>query len=409
MRIPIHTLISRRISYGGLSLFVVFLALALQSCKAPTECDIPRQKERLTSRAWKVLGNLREGRNYFEAQPISSSEGLVMGGYANGTHPLNGTPSRSCEIINADQKTITLAEAMNVAHAETVSLLTADSNVVILSGMSDNGVLTPSCEIFDRRTRSWRVVGTLLLARRQHTALFINTDEILVVGGRDESVTITASAEIFNIRTGRSRRVADFPVAFCIGTCGIAENGDVLVMGGNGQGFGSVRSRAVCRFNRTNETWETVSTLPESLAATSAVKMSDGRLGIFYGQTDDDENTGWMASNAVYTERQSTFSAASTSPTKRYWATVSEWNQDSLLIVGGFESGSLTPRALNTAEWFDVRQQRIFPAPDMLTPRSYAHSLSLPRSTEGNRTPRVLAISGFSSWTGSTTSVEVLE
>lgn len=408
MRIYIHTL-SRRISCGSLSLLVVFLALALHSCKAPTECDIPRQKERLTSRAWKVLGNLREGRNYFEAQPISSSEGLVMGGYANGTHPLNGTPSRSCEIIDADQKTITLAEAMNVAHAETVSLLTADSNVVILSGMSDNGVLTPSCEIFDRRTRSWRVVGTLLLARRQHTALFINTDEILVVGGRDGSVTITASAEIFNIRTGRSRRVADFPVAFCIGTCGVAENGDVLVMGGNGQGFGSVRSRSVCRFNRTSETWETVSTLPESLAATSAVKMSDGRLGIFYGQTDDDENIGWMASSTVYTERQSAFSATTTSPTKRYWATVSEWNQDSLLIVGGFESGSLTPRALNTAEWFDVRQQRIFPAPDMLTPRAYAHSLSLPRSTGGKLTPRVLAISGFSSWTGSTTSVEVLE
>jgi hypothetical protein len=359
---------------------------------------------------WKTLGNLREARNYFEAQPISDHEALVIGGYVNGTHPLNGAPSKSCELIDLNLRLILPAAQMSVAHAETVSLLAADSTIVIVSGMSGNGVLTALCEAYSPKTRSWRVLGELLLPRRQHTAVFINRDEILVVGGRIGNNDVVGNCEIFNVRTGKSRLTGTLPTGVCIGASGIASNGDILVIGGNGRGFGAQHSRGVYAFDRVSETWSLASILPENLAATTLMTMPNGELTLFYGHNGDDAR-GWLASNTVYRENASTFRAVATSPTPRYWTCAAAWNQDSVLVVGGFESASFSPAALATTEWFDTRTNTLSAGPMLNVQRTYAKSLSFTRldACSGEAIPRIIAISGFDSWSSATPSVEVLE
>jgi hypothetical protein len=114
----------------------------------------------LAQRAWKRFGDLQQRRSNFGALAISPSKVLVMGGYIN-----TSQITASCEIIDAIQRTVSPAATMNVARSQTVFLLTRDSNVVAISGMS-NGNVTPLCELYDRLTNKWSIIGSLNIARR---------------------------------------------------------------------------------------------------------------------------------------------------------------------------------------------------------------------------------------------------
>jgi Galactose oxidase, central domain len=147
---------------------------------------------------WKRFGALQQARHSFAVHPIAAGRAIIVGGYVNASSGVySGTPTASCEILNADDRTITAAPVMSDARAEFASVQMPDGSIVVVSGNSRGG-LTASVEVYSPATNAWRKVGNLLIARRQHTACFVNNDEILVVGGRLANLNTIAAAEIFN-------------------------------------------------------------------------------------------------------------------------------------------------------------------------------------------------------------------
>lgn len=209
-------------------------------------CAVPLFSQELQ---WKVLGHLKQPRMQFGMAVIGKGRVLVVGGFAGlqgiQSERLRGAMTAECEIIDVESHSIISAPSMNVPHAQSVVLQTADSNVIVISGLNTDSTTTPICEMFDRKKNVWRVLGSLLIGRHYHMASFINKEEIMVVGGRanyNYAGTI-AEAEIFNIRTGKSRMVADFP---CKGSEGLGSKSDIfsqrsIFVNGRSGGEGSQR------------------------------------------------------------------------------------------------------------------------------------------------------------------------
>jgi hypothetical protein len=89
---------------------------------------------------WKVLGHLKQMRRDLGIATIGNGKVLVMGGFKEQRgyqkERLRGITTAECEIIDVESRSITVASPMNVPRAQSVVLQTADSNVVVLSGLN---------------------------------------------------------------------------------------------------------------------------------------------------------------------------------------------------------------------------------------------------------------------------------
>lgn len=287
---------------------------------------------------------------------------------------------------------------MNTAHADAAALMTEDSSIVVISGVtSSSGDLTPVVEVFNKQTNTWKVAGSLLFARRQHTAIFISQDEILVVGGRERNLSSLAAAEVFNIRTGKSSRISDFPYPMNLGISTTTSKGDILVGYGRSGGEGSFRSSTIYKFETASSSWQSYTDLPLALVIPTIAKTPDGRL-LFINGSQSEGNPPNQVSNKAFIEQGSGFQELATLITGRAWSKAVQWSADSVLIVGGYDSGV---RALNTAEWLNTRTGKVSPAPSMRDTRMFTQAVSLPG--------RIVAIAGLSDARVGLSSIEILE
>lgn len=347
---------------------------------------------------WRTLGNLQQSRHQFHAFPLSNSQILVLGGFTNSSCVLCGTPTRNCEIIDVQRRSVNAAATMNIAHADAAALMAADSSIVVISGVvSGSGDLTPIVEVFNKQTNTWRIAGSLLYARRQHTAIFISQDEILVVGGRERNLLSLAAAEVFNIRTGTSRRVSDFPYPMNLGISTTSSKGDILVGYGRSGGEGSFRSTTIYKFDIGSSSWQTLADLPLALVTPAIAKTPDGRV-VFINGSQSEGNPPNQVSNKAFIEQGSGFPELATLNTGRAWSKAAQWSADSVLIVGGYNSGV---RALNTTEWLNIRTGRASPAPSMRDTRMFTQTVSLPGC--------IVAVAGLSDARIGLSSIEILQ
>lgn len=349
---------------------------------------------------WRKIGDLEFSRRLFGALPISSHQILVMGGYGE----LGIT--QTCEIIDIESSIITRTLPMNVARAESVFLLTRDSNIVAVSGLnSTNNDVTPVCEIFNRRTLQWSVIGRLLVGRRQHVACFLNNEEILVVGGRDETIATLRSAEIFNIRTGQSRMIADFPTPLNLGQAGLSSQNRPWVFAGRTGGANSSRTPTIYEYDIQLDRWIPVGNIMQGLQAASSLKLWNNRL-ILTGGSRAEEPLDYSAN--VYVEDNAQLRLLTQMFVRRSWHTTAQWNKDSVMILGGFDNNNIT---LTSSEWINVQTSRAGYAPPMLAAHSQFVALGMPIfNAQGQQTKaRIVAISGLSNTVAVTPSVEILE
>lgn len=347
---------------------------------------------------WRTLGNLQQSRHQFHAFPLSSSQIIVIGGFTVSSCVLCGTPTRDCEVVDAQRRTVSLGARLNTAHADAAAIMADDSSIVVISGVTSSaGELTPIVEVFSKQTNSWRVVGSLLFARRQHIAVFINQEEILVVGGRDRSLSSLAASEVFNIRTGVSRRVSDFPYPINLGISATTSKGDILVGYGRSGGEGSFRSPTIYKFDVLSSSWQAWADLPSALVIPTTAKVSDGRLVIVNG-SQSEGNPPNKVSNKAFIEQERGFQELATLNIGRAWSKAVSWSSDSLLIVGGYDSGV---HALNGTEWLNTRTGRTSPAPSMRDTRMFTQVIGLPG--------RIVAIAGLNDARVGLSSIEILE
>jgi hypothetical protein len=362
-------------------------------------CEIINTHHLFAQRAWRKIGDLQEVRFLFGALPISTQQILVMGGYTDRI-------TSQCELIDIEERLITAAPPMNVARAESVFLLTRDSNIVAISGLTSmDGGVTPLCELYDRTRRTWTVIGRLLAGRRQHAACFLNDEEILITGGRDENIVTLRTAEIFNIRTGQSRSIADYRVPINFGYASISSQNKPIVLGGRTGGANSPRSPVVYEYNASQNSWASVSSIQEGVAAPGFVRLYDKRVMIAGGTRNEDPSN---FSNLAFLEAYPNFQVMSPLSVERHWCTMAQWNADTVMVLGGFDNNDQT---MPTTEWISLTSSRTSPAPTMTAGHSQFVTLGMPLfNAQGLQTKaRIVAISGRSNNAFATPTVEMLE
>jgi hypothetical protein len=354
---------------------------------------------------WQSFGSLREGRNNFGAMAISRTQVLVMGGYQGSCWMCN-TPTASCEILDVERRTVNLGAAMNVAHAEAAWVQMPDSSIVAVSGASQNTTLTNTCERFDPKTNQWTVVGALRLARRQHTAIALNNDEILVVGGLNQGLTTLNSAEILNIRTGQSKSIADFPTPANLPLSGKLADGSIVMMAGRAGGTNSFRSPNVYRYVQNDNRWATLGALTNGgVAAAHSFTLSDASVIISGGQLSESP---YIFSRTLHRVSNDGVKLISSQLTPRAWHQVVQWNQDSLLVIGGDDERIV---GRNSTEWVNMRTGEVSVGPSLQQSRFGHIVVQMPvlDSSNKNVSSRFVAISGMQTVNTPVATIEILE
>jgi N-acetylneuraminic acid mutarotase len=115
--------------------------------------------------------------------------------------------------------------------AHTATLLT-NGKVLVVGGITNNGVSISITELYDPITGSWSLTGSLLTARSGHTATLLQDGRVLVVGGITNNETYLASAEIYNPSTGVWSSTGSLEIFRVNHTATRLLNGKVLVIGG---------------------------------------------------------------------------------------------------------------------------------------------------------------------------------
>ncbi|MBL7974595.1 MAG: hypothetical protein JNJ85_06765, partial [Candidatus Kapabacteria bacterium] len=355
---------------------------------------------------WKKFGDLIESRQYFNAIYIGNGEVLVIGGYAFPNGLQSGAPTRRCEIINAYTKVISSTDSMRAARAEFIALLTPDSNVIAISGLTNSsGALTNSVEVFNRVTKRWSVIGTLNHPRRQLGATFISNTEILIVGGRRADLSSMDSAEIFNIATGISTDIRNYPLKLNSVIMSQLSNGQIIGFSGRTGGVNSYRTDTMFSYNRNTNQWVYTGKMYVGQTGAHSFSLWNNRVLSTGGSIQESPS---QSTGLGMIENNGTWNSLPALQQGRYWHWSSQWNTDSVLVSGGFNN--ITP--LRTVDWINVRTGTSSPGPLHIEPHAWHILVSVPILFDSNFTPRkalILAISGMKSSDSSTRLIEVLD
>jgi len=366
---------------------------------------------------WKVLGHLKQPRVAFVMAAIGAKKVLVAGGftYHQGIQKERprGAITAECEIIDIESHSIISAPPMNVHRAESVVLQTADSNVVVISGLSTDSTTTSLCEIFDRKKNVWRVLGSLLIGRHQHIASFLNHEEIIVVGGRatHNYAGAIAEAEIFNIRTGKSRLIADFPSKVVRGMSfesGMILSSQPLFISGRSGGVRSYQVSDVYSYDTLLHRWVPVANLPDGAYLSAHKRLFDGRI-VITGGLKDESKIPRIMSPYIRIENQTGFIIAGEMIQPRCASSLEQWNEEIIINMGG-RVGTYS-QSIDNTEWFDLRTKQSFEGLPMNELRSFSASASFPIFDSQGKQQRacIIVVGGENSENKSLSSVEILE
>ena len=345
--------------------------------------------------AWKEFGFMQYPRELHCAVAISDHEVLVIGGY----NTITDEDLATCEIIDIINDTILPGPSMNTPRAYFVTLVTKDTNIIVISGCTRSmNILTPTVELYDKKLKNWKLIGNLKIPRWQHNAEFLNDHEILIVGGRHGNTDVMDDVEIFDINTGLSRLVNPYLFPTSDGVSGYTSNNKLLFFGGRDGGVNSNRTKYIYRYDKINDWWIIDDSLNSKVQIPYMMKLWDKKL-LLVGGSHWESPTDF--SKEIYLEKNGDFSLAGMMMVERIRFAMSEFNSDTVIIIGGLtNSGSNT----NKCDWFIPKINGVTVAPSLNYSRHNFCSVSLP----GNEHNVILAIGGLVNGT-STKSIEILE
>ncbi|MFN8361931.1 MAG: kelch repeat-containing protein [Candidatus Kapaibacterium sp.] len=353
--------------------------------------------------SWRVVGNLSSARVRHESVYIGNNRILVFGG-----HTAQGITT-SCEIIDFVNNTITPTASMRTPRAEFASLMTPDSLILAIGGVTNiSENVTTSIEAYDFKTGLWVDFGNLVVPRRQFTVVKISTDEFLVAGGRENGTVTINSAEIFNIKTRTSRRITNLPVLANNPSSGISSQDIPLVFGGRAGGTGSSQSGSVYHYDEVQKKWIITGTIPTPTEYAPTIKMWDGRLAYTGGNNESLQPTNWL--NDIALESNNSFIKVGAMKVGRHTHFLAQWDQNKILTGGGKSGLSVGNQSLSSTEWFDIQTLSVTPGPEM----NVAHAIStwntIPIYQNGIPVAaKIVVISGYTKFNQYTPVVEILE
>src|SRR6266550_1015721 len=202
----------------------------------------------------------------------------------------------NAEIYNPTTQTFTNVGALNFPRQRHTATLLTNGKVLIAAG-NINAVLVPSAELYDPLAQTFANTGNLNAGRQYHTATLLSSGKVLVAGGLlTDSTTAIGTAELYD------------PVAGTFSSTG---------------GLSSARGG------------HTATLLPDG-----TVLMTGGYSLVI------STSTPILTSAEIYNPATSTFAFTGSLPSERWQHSATLLNDGTVLIAGGFGSGSFLLSAL---------------------------------------------------------------
>jgi len=364
--------------------------------------------EEFNTLKWRNFGNLKSPRYGFSIQPIFHDQIMVCGGLitpfrAIANDRVDNVVSR-CEIIDMTGNRIISATNMNYPRAYFSTLLTKDSNIVVISGITGtNGwKLTPTCELYDRKSKTWKLLGNLLQGRWRSSAEWISDTEFIVVGGMDENEVSRQTAELFNIQTGISISIANFYMPHNNGAAIRTLSGTTLFFGGRAGGAGSLQSNSIVTYNRTSNEWVQVGTIPMEASDPAVVKLENGKHVYFGGYHENPR----QAVDIIAYENNNSFIEIGKLLSPRHLLGATQITDSCVIVISGLNPPQ---KAFRSTEIVNIYTGNVMQGPDLQYGRLRHYSGSLRNSKKEFLIRKAFAIGGITQSDSATSSVEILE
>jgi len=340
--------------------------------------------------SWRVIGSLPDAKVFHKAHPISAHEAIIIGGGGANTTILDGRT-----------KTLSDGPEMLIPRGSCESIVMRSGKILVFGGT--DAELGKIVEEFDPRTRLFRPIGSMTFSRSQICAAAINDEEVIVIGGRNGTGNgVKRECEIFSMMTGASTRIADFPYVTSYAKVVVTPDGHILCFSGRSGGPTSYRSAVVHEYNRQNNTWDSVGVMSRKIYYPTVTRMDNGQVFITGGAHAESNSVDDYVDNISMLIGTSFDSIGSLSVVRCGHAAV-QLDADRILIMGGKNNDKSSN---STCEFLDVGTGLTSPGPTMNIPRGFFAAV---RVLDDANEPVVFAISGNSSSTDNTATVEVLD
>ncbi len=391
---------SNNISSSGSIVFIVATMILHGVCV----CGHAQQDLRPQQRQWKAAGQMEFHHLRGNVAIINAHQVLVIGGYHHDSLG-RAVPIQHCEVIDVKQHTVQSALPLNVPHAEAALVQNGDSNLVVIGGVSSGNKPTDICEYYDRFYRSWRQIGKIRVPRIKPLATFISNEEILICGGNNSEGAAIASCEVLNIKTGQSTMVAPLPSpvlnAICFVSTVFQFPKPVIIASECGNPNGKC---LIYAYNEKKKSWESPDAVLPRLDALRYLRLYDQRTVVWGNHKPTDSLS--SAPN-VFIENFTGYRPVSGIALERTAFGVGQWNNDTLLVVGGVNNHGQCDSA---TVWIDMLSQKHTQGPVLASPRKEPLVLALPVFSEsGTLAEKCLVILGGKNGDNSpNTTVEML-
>jgi YVTN family beta-propeller protein len=300
---------------------------------------------------------------------------LIAGG-----RDASGATLKTAELYDGAKVVFTKTTDMKVArYGHTATLLPATNKVLIAGGCcKSNGEALESAELYDFETGAFRAAGSMKLARIDATATLLPDGRVLIAGGAktpSKPGAISDSlreAEIYDPATGKFAATGELNNARQAATAARLNDGQVLIAGG--WRVGDDPSRTAELYTPESGTFTLTADMSVGRRYAGSSRLADGRVlvmggnnGAFYGQLFLPNSESW--------EGEIHMTEARDLPTATLLFNTATALDGQVLLAGGVigNTGKTEGRLL---ELYDPQTNRVQPAEEMSTPRSWMTATS---------------------------------
>ena len=263
--------------------------------------------------------------------------------------------------------------------------LLPDGRVLVVAGFDDSPAPTylKTAEIFDPKSNSFSPIGaTIPTGVYWPQVASLPDGRVLVAGGYDGSNDI-ATAEVFNPSAGTFSPVGSLLTARDSAATAQLPDGRVLIAGGFSTTSGDEVLSSSEIFNPQTNTFSPGPALPEAKYGAPGVVISNGRILIPGGYSND-----YLSSVFVFDPASNAFSGVGPLPYPTYAPAGASLPQGRALVAGGANEASGSRDELSTATIFDSATNSFSQIGGLVHKREEAAAVEL---TDG----RALVAGGF--------------
>jgi hypothetical protein len=274
---------------------------------------------------WVSSGPLAQARSGAAAVLLPDGRVMITGG------DVNGSPSSSVEMFNADGS-ISSAAPMATARSGHSALLLTRGEVLVTGGRTSGGGTTNAAELYDPFEDVWLPAPAMLDARSGHTALQLPDWTVLVIGGTNSSGPVSG-VERYSPDTNSFTHAGVVNHPRTDAAAAVLDDGRVLVAGGlitdtSGQSGVAASSEI---FDPVTGISSDSAALNAARASASATTLFDGRIAVIGGN----DGSGDLASAEIYDPVAAAWTVVTGGTPRSHHLAIALPYNNAVLLTGG--------------------------------------------------------------------------